>query len=215
MTDLEQTVPSHLVDAWNSFLRLPIEHSDDIDEFRHGIHALQKQIMARPTRREINRPLGIQDRTDAAVKAEHERSERLNPNQESPHKAAEAVPERAAKSDANSSQEASESAKSAGEAAKATVVLPTNQPETANEAAGTRPIPSVRSTTPSEPQRDTLGVTVVGTERGTVINSKPQMSSIEAALYLRPLCQKPGREDCGGQGRQHCHSCTMATGEAA
>jgi hypothetical protein len=132
MTDLEQTVLSHLVDAWNAFLRLPIEHSDDIDEFRHGIHALQKQIMARPARRDINRPLSIQERTDAAVKAERERSERLNPNQESPRKAAEAVPERAAQSDAVTP--APESAKSAGGASGYASGLPVNHVDVSQQA---------------------------------------------------------------------------------
>ncbi len=52
-------------------------------------------------------------------------------------------------------------------------------------------------------------VTIVGSERGTVANSKPMLSAIESALYLRPNCQKPGREDCGGYGRVHCHTCNL------
>jgi hypothetical protein len=181
VTELEQIALGHLVQAWNAFLCLPTEHSDDIDEFRHGIHALQKQIMARPTRREMKRPLSIQERTDAAVKAERERSERLNPNHESPRKAAEAVTERTAKSDANSSQEASESAKSAGEVTG--THLPTNSPATANEMVGGFPvaaapyhaeetgvIASTRQGARIE-SRIEPGLTVVGTESGTVINS--------------------------------------------
>lgn len=34
--------------AWNKFLMLPIIHSDHQDEFRHGIHELQRIIMCRP-----------------------------------------------------------------------------------------------------------------------------------------------------------------------
>lgn len=54
MTQEEREVFDRLVDAWNAFTRLPVEHDDDNDEFRHGIHALQRQIMARPTRRKMN-----------------------------------------------------------------------------------------------------------------------------------------------------------------
>lgn len=56
----------------------------------------------------------------------------------------------------------------------------TNSPETANEAAGKRPVPSMSgSTAPAPVQRSDasnsakpLGVTVVGTESGTVTNSE-------------------------------------------
>lgn len=58
--DQERKVVKHLVDAWNSFLALPIEHNDDIDEFRRSIHAAQEKILARPGRRAINdKPVGL------------------------------------------------------------------------------------------------------------------------------------------------------------
>jgi hypothetical protein len=51
MTDDETEVLNLLADAWNVFVQLPVEHSDDITEFRHGIHSMQNKVMARPTRR--------------------------------------------------------------------------------------------------------------------------------------------------------------------
>lgn len=54
MTPAEKRVFDALVKAWNEFVMLPIEHQDDVTEFRHGIHHLQDKILARPARREIN-----------------------------------------------------------------------------------------------------------------------------------------------------------------
>ena len=54
LTDNEQNVLNSLGDVWNSFLELPIEHPDDLNDFKYGIHLLQRQIMCRPIRREIN-----------------------------------------------------------------------------------------------------------------------------------------------------------------
>ena len=51
MTEHEKAVLNHLVEAWNVFLSLPIEHPDDVTEFRRCIHSAQFMIMARPTRR--------------------------------------------------------------------------------------------------------------------------------------------------------------------
>lgn len=51
LTQKEQDVIDHLVRSWNAFLDLPIQHSDDITEFRHGIHRLQEKVLARPTRK--------------------------------------------------------------------------------------------------------------------------------------------------------------------
>lgn len=51
LTILEQDVIDNLVKAWNSFLQLPIQHGDDITEFRHGIHRLQEKVLARPARK--------------------------------------------------------------------------------------------------------------------------------------------------------------------
>lgn len=52
--DAERATLQHLVNAWNSFLALSVEHNDDIDEFRRIIHAAQEKVLARPARRQIN-----------------------------------------------------------------------------------------------------------------------------------------------------------------
>lgn len=51
MDEAEWEVLDHLVRAWNAFLKLPNEHPDQVDEFRHTFHDLQRQIMVRPVRR--------------------------------------------------------------------------------------------------------------------------------------------------------------------
>ena len=51
LTDQEYAVLTLLAAAWNAYLELSKAHPDQDAEFRHGIHALQHQIMARPTRR--------------------------------------------------------------------------------------------------------------------------------------------------------------------
>ncbi|TJW14333.1 MAG: hypothetical protein E5W82_10160 [Mesorhizobium sp.] len=53
MTPAEQEVLIALVNAWNKFVDLPIEHGDDLTEFRHGIHSLQHIVLMRPTRRAV------------------------------------------------------------------------------------------------------------------------------------------------------------------
>jgi hypothetical protein len=55
MTDEEMKILELLAEAWNKFLELPTEHESDIREFQYGIHVLQRQVMARPTRREMNK----------------------------------------------------------------------------------------------------------------------------------------------------------------
>lgn len=47
----ERRVLDKLAEAWNAYLELSKAHPDQDAEFRHGTHALQHQIMARPTRR--------------------------------------------------------------------------------------------------------------------------------------------------------------------
>lgn len=47
----EQVVLDKLAEAWNAFTELGQAHPDQDAEFRHGIHALQYQIMACPARR--------------------------------------------------------------------------------------------------------------------------------------------------------------------
>ena len=54
LTDKEHATMKRLQQAWNAFIELPIDHPDEQAEFRHGIHALQNAIMARPTARLIN-----------------------------------------------------------------------------------------------------------------------------------------------------------------
>lgn len=51
LTDQERAVLDLLAAAWNAYLALSKAHPDQDAEFRHSIHALQHQIMARPTRR--------------------------------------------------------------------------------------------------------------------------------------------------------------------
>ncbi len=57
MTDSEKFALAALVEAWNAFVKLPVEHPDDLTEFRHGIHRLQEKILARSTRRQIEAEL--------------------------------------------------------------------------------------------------------------------------------------------------------------
>ena len=47
----ERAVLDKLAETWNAYLELSKARPDQDAEFRHGIHALQHQIMARPTRR--------------------------------------------------------------------------------------------------------------------------------------------------------------------
>jgi hypothetical protein len=51
----EESVVRSLACAWNSFLELPVEHADDINEFRRLIHQAQEKVLARPARRHIAR----------------------------------------------------------------------------------------------------------------------------------------------------------------
>ena len=54
MTDPEHELVMALAKVWDGFLTLPVEHDDDLSEFRQGIHAVQRMILARSARREIN-----------------------------------------------------------------------------------------------------------------------------------------------------------------
>jgi len=51
LTDDEAKVIEVLVEAWNAFCLLPVEHPDDAGEVRRAIHAAQAKVWARPTRR--------------------------------------------------------------------------------------------------------------------------------------------------------------------
>jgi hypothetical protein len=59
MSDDEQAVLAALVEAWNRFLELPVEHEDDVREFRRMIHAAQEKVMCRPTRRSQQYPFAL------------------------------------------------------------------------------------------------------------------------------------------------------------
>jgi len=54
ITDQEEKVVDKLADAWNEFMLLPVEHSDDQREFRTAIHACQSMILARVGRRQLS-----------------------------------------------------------------------------------------------------------------------------------------------------------------
>lgn len=51
---LEENIVKDLGEIWSAFLRLPVQHSDDIRDFRDGVHVLQRIIMSRPVQRELN-----------------------------------------------------------------------------------------------------------------------------------------------------------------
>jgi hypothetical protein len=53
LTDEEGDVVNALAQAWNRFVELPVEHPDDLSEFRSGIHRLQEKVLARPARRQL------------------------------------------------------------------------------------------------------------------------------------------------------------------
>lgn len=106
--------------------------------------------------------------------------------QESPRKAAEAVAERPATlvGSATSSAEAGVS----------------GQPEMIPALTGQHTGANV-----SGPKR--AGVTVVGSESGTVSKAKAGGDPLAPKTYvLRPNCLQP--ESCGGYGDRHCHMCT-------
>jgi len=54
VTEQEHALVMALAKVWDEFLALPEEHDDDTREFRQGVHLLQRMILARPARREIN-----------------------------------------------------------------------------------------------------------------------------------------------------------------
>ena len=48
LTPHEAEVMSCLTAAWNRFIELPPVHPDELNEFRHKIHDLQRVVLARP-----------------------------------------------------------------------------------------------------------------------------------------------------------------------
>jgi hypothetical protein len=47
----EEEALDHLVKSWNAFIKLPVQHPDDLDEYRHSLHRLQHLIGMRKLRR--------------------------------------------------------------------------------------------------------------------------------------------------------------------
>lgn len=54
LTEHEAEVIKHLIAAWNAYACLPVEHRDDLTEFRRIIHAGQEKVFARPAIRAWN-----------------------------------------------------------------------------------------------------------------------------------------------------------------
>lgn len=51
LTEGEKRVVQHLADAWNEFVKQPVEHPDDISEFKDAIHRAQNLIAYRVAKR--------------------------------------------------------------------------------------------------------------------------------------------------------------------
>ncbi|ANY85976.1 hypothetical protein [Pseudomonas putida] len=56
LTDQEAKVALLLADAWDEYLKLPIEHPLEQQEFCMAIHQAQDKVLARCGRRAFNRP---------------------------------------------------------------------------------------------------------------------------------------------------------------
>lgn len=54
MTDQEERVAVLLGEAWNEYLKLPVEHPNEQAEFCGAIHACQDKVLARSGRRRMN-----------------------------------------------------------------------------------------------------------------------------------------------------------------
>lgn len=52
LTNKERELTEALGECWSAFEKLEEQHPSDHDEFIHHIHILQRQVMARPTRRD-------------------------------------------------------------------------------------------------------------------------------------------------------------------
>lgn len=53
LTNKELDVLDKLSEAFSEFARLPILHSEDINEFRRSVHAAQTIVLSRPGMREL------------------------------------------------------------------------------------------------------------------------------------------------------------------
>ena len=56
----EMAVLDHLVAAWNGFVRLPLLHPHERQEFMSVMHEAQRIVMARPVMREMEKPTDAQ-----------------------------------------------------------------------------------------------------------------------------------------------------------
>jgi len=54
LTNDEMDVIIKLANAWSAFLKLPVVHNDDINEFRHFIHGAQNIVLSRPIFKQLN-----------------------------------------------------------------------------------------------------------------------------------------------------------------
>ena len=53
ISSLETEILEDLVQVWNKFMLLPVEHADDTVEIRYAKHDLQQKILKRTGRREF------------------------------------------------------------------------------------------------------------------------------------------------------------------
>ncbi|SFG08380.1 hypothetical protein SAMN05518801_10732 [Novosphingobium sp. CF614] len=51
LTMLEKHALELSAELWNAFMALPVQHVDDIAEFRHKLHDLQRIVLSRPAHR--------------------------------------------------------------------------------------------------------------------------------------------------------------------
>ena len=66
ITEQEQKVLNLTADVWNEFCKLPVQHPDGTQEFKHDLHGLQRHILARPAERvERGLPLSEELRRDS------------------------------------------------------------------------------------------------------------------------------------------------------
>jgi uncharacterized protein (UPF0335 family) len=103
---------------------------------------------------------------------------------ESPRKAAEAEPERAATTDATI----------------APVLVEADKVEAVAEVLGQPELISALT-------GQHASANVSGSERAGVTAGETAINFQREPKPLRPYCQRPGAEDCGGYGSKHCHSC--------
>lgn len=77
--------------------------------------------------------------------------------------------------------------------------------------------PSLPGTDPQEP-KSPPAADKAETVAPPAVSASPikTLSKADQIRLLRPHCQHPGTDLCGGSGRNHCHSCKklMAEGEA-